>query len=66
MGEIRSLSFRHPNGECQEDSWTSALEVPDRSPGWQYKFGGHQHIDEFRAMKLDNITVGVSVMSEDR
>lgn len=30
MGKIRSLGFRHPNGECQVGSWTSALGVDER------------------------------------
>lgn len=53
MGKIRSLGFRHPNGECQVGSQTSTLGVKERGLGWRYMFGSHQHIDEFRVMKLD-------------
>lgn len=53
MGKIKSLGFRHPNGECQVGSRTSALGVDERGIGWRYMFGSHQLIDGFRVMKLD-------------
>lgn len=44
----------------------SVLGVHIRDSEWRYVFGSYQDIDGVRAIRLYNITTGVSLMREDK